>query len=277
MDIPYSLFVSEGQPIFENKITSYLTAENGMAKEVDLKFDCGLENRGKGVPDPATLSVVSGVPAWQKSVACIIDTTRKGTPTFYFNTTAKNVSATGYTDILITNKAAKDAVLLKYPGISENQILTLSKEFRFAIKSKESLLNPRVGKDDLVQPIVYTGIVTTFNAPATLLFGVQQGTELDFALFLKNNGNGIISSIKDIRIDLPDDMQFAEGQDNCGITDFTYKTDWRKIKKGAILPIKSCKVVIKGDKYPNTAETRTLKITMVYDYTITRTQTVSIA
>ena len=219
---------------------------------------------------------MGGAPSSQKSVACEIDISRKGTPTFYFNATAEDVSATGYTDILITNKGAKEAVLSKYPGISENQVLTLSKEFGFAIKSKQSLLNPRVGKDDLVQPIVHTGIVTTFNAPATLLFGVEKDTELDFALFLKNNGNGIISSIKDIKIDLPDDMEFVGGT-NCGITDFTYKTDWRKIKKGAVLPIKSCKVKIIGDKYPNTAETRTLKITMVYDYTITRTQTVNIA
>ena len=276
MDIPYNLFVSEGQPIFENKITSYLTAENGLAKPITLRFGCGLENRAKGTPVPETIELLGGAPSSQKSVACEIDISRKGIPTFYFNATAEDVSATGYTDILITNKGAKEAVLSKYPGISENQVLTLSKEFGFAIKSKQSLLNPRVGKDDLVQPIVHTGIVTTFNAPATLLFGVEKDTELDFALFLKNNGNGIISSIKDIKIDLPDDMEFVGGT-NCGITDFTYKTDWRKIKKGAVLPIKSCKVKIIGDKYPNTAETRTLKITMVYDYTITRTQTVNIA
>ncbi|MBS3115317.1 hypothetical protein J4482_01675 [Candidatus Woesearchaeota archaeon] len=276
MDVPYNLFVSEGQPIFENKITSYLTAENGLAKPITLRFGCGLENRAKGTLVPETIELLGGAPSSQKSVACEIDISRKGIPTFYFNATAEDVSATGYTDILITNKGAKEAVLSKYPGISENQVLTLSKEFGFAIKSKQSLLNPRVGKDDLVQPIVHTGIVTTFNAPATLLFGVEKDTELDFALFLKNNGNGIISSIKDIKIDLPDDMEFVGGT-NCGITDFTYKTDWRKIKKGAVLPIKSCKVKIIGDKYPNTAETRTLKITMVYDYTITRTQTVNIA
>lgn len=279
MDVPYNLFVSEGQPIFENKIVSYISAENGLAKEVALKFDCGLERKdGAGKPVPPTLPLAGGgLPLTQKSISCEINTEKKGTPIFYFNVTAQDVTATGYTDILITNKDAKEAVLSKYPGISENQILTLSKEFGFAIKSKESLLNPRVGKDDLVQPIVYTGIVTSFNAPATLLFGVKQGTELDFALFLKNNGNGIISSIKNIKIDLPDDMKFAEGQDNCGITAETYKTDWRKIKKDAILPIKSCKVVIKGTNYPNTAETRTLGITITYDYTITRKQTVSIA
>ncbi len=277
MDVPYNLFVSENQPIFENKITSYLSAENGLTKSVSLKFGCGLENREKGKPVPETLELASGIPLTQKSVVCEIDTTRKGTPVFHFNTTAQEVSATGYTDILITNKVAKEAVLSKYPGISENQILTLSKEFGFAIKSKETLLNPRVGKNDLVQPIVHTGIVTTFNAPATLLFGVEPGTELDFALFLKNNGNGIISKISDIKINLPDDMAFAPGQENCGITDATYKTEWRKITKGSILPIKSCKVVIKGSKYPNTAETRTLGITVTYDYTITRKQTVSIA
>ncbi|MEK6886867.1 MAG: hypothetical protein AABW88_03470 [Nanoarchaeota archaeon] len=276
MDVPYSLFVTEGQPIFENKITSYLVVENGLTKSATLTFGCGLENRGKGTPVPETLPIVNGVPSSQKSVACTIDTTRKGTPTFYFNVTAQSISSTGYTDILITSKSAKDAVLSKYPGISENQILTLSKEFGFAIKSKESLLNPRVGKNDLVQPIVYTGIVTTFNAPATLLFGVEKDTELDFALFLKNNGNGIISSITDIKIDLPDDMEFVGGS-NCGISELHYKTDWRKLKKGVILPIKSCKVKMIGDRYPNTAEPRTLKITISYDYSITRTQMVTIA
>lgn len=277
-NVEISEFVKEGHVLIGNKIPSYISAVNNMEEPAALVFSCGFEGREPGTPDKETIEIGKGIlPMTQKSVMCTLDTTRKGTPEFYFDVSAKDVSAESYKEIIVIGKNAREAVLSKYQGISENRILELSKEFGPYIRERRQYLNPRVGKDDLVQPIIQDGVITAFGAESPLLYGIEQGTEIDFALFLKNNGDGYITKIRDIKFDTPPGYKLVP--EDCGFNkDLLEGVNLKKIARGNIELITSCKLVVQGAKInPNNPESKIISVKVDYDYTILKKRKVSIA
>ncbi len=271
--------VQTGDTLLDNKIPVRISAVNNLQTPITLEFACGLEGRAGGTVVPTTKIVAKGrLPLQESSVSCEnLDISKRGTPTFYFNMTAKDVSSSGDKEIFIVSDAAKTAVLSQYEGISENKVLLLSREFGEFLRATQSRLSPRVAADDLVQPIIRVGVTTSIEAEQILVYGIKPGLKTQFALFLKNNGKGSIANIKKITFKLPDD--FAFDVSDCGITDAKLQsTDWRRITVGNLQRVALCTIEVRGEKqYPNQIDSRLFTATVEYDYVLSKGIDVNIA
>jgi len=267
MDIPLDKFISDETTLSSSIITSYVSLDNELKTPTSVSFACALGGKGQGKITESTISLQSGEKISSKSVDCEVDNSRTSTLPFYFNATASSISSSGY----------RDFVILKKPDTGEINIESdpVLKEY---INQKKQTLNPRVGKDDLIQRIAHVGI-RKLNVVPTLIFPAKQGESIDFALYLKNNGNGLIGDVKGVHFTLPNDYGFDI--DSCGLTGQrlqSLKNTLRTLRKGEITqtPVATCKLIAKGSDYKNSPEVRTISVSIDYDYTVSRKATVLI-
>ncbi len=265
-------FIPDNYILIGNTIQTYYSALNNLAKPIKLSFACGFEGREPGIPKPSIAEIKSeGIISSRNSVTCELNTERKGTPNFYFNITAENIVSEGYKEILVTEESAKKEVLDRYKGINENTVLELSKEFGATINERRNFLNPRVGEEDLIQPVLQTGVITAFGAEPVLLHGVKSETEIDLALFLKNNGKGSIKSLNNAEITI-DQPGYVLSEQNCGFTRDTWKEDLSKIRRGSIVPVLKCKLIAKNANVGSTASSVIIRAKIEYDYVLSESQ-----
>lgn len=268
--------------LIDPKIQNYVTLQNNIPNSIQeaglLTTECGLLDRNKGKTNPEMIVKTPGF-ATTKSITCELNTygLRKNVAVdYYFNVTAHNAFSSGYKEFILVSKTTRDEIIKKYQesGATENRVLELSREFGPFIQERRSLLNPRVGKEDLVQPILKEGVISSFKAESPLIYGVDKNADpVDFALYIKNNGNGFIEKITSIKFTLPPGIDFDKK--DCGFN----KEDKRNLK--SILPgemgkITSCQLEFKGQTYPNSPQSQTIGVDIIYDYTISKKQTKSV-
>ncbi|MBN2421285.1 hypothetical protein JXB27_03330 [Candidatus Woesearchaeota archaeon] len=269
--VRFADFVSENQVLLDNQQAVGIEAVNNLNVPITLNFMCGLDKRGEGIPNPATLSIVKGRLSFQDStIMCTnldIGVKKQTRTNFYFNITATNAVSTGEKTLLVMDRTAKNSVLSKYPGVSENRILLLSNEFGEYLQRMQNELGAKVSQDDLIQPLIVAGAITTAESRQTLIYGVAQDVEIPFALFIKNNGKGKITKINSITFDLPEDIHFTE--ENCRVNpDELAKKNWGSIAKGKFVMVSSCRLVFSSSQYPNNPEPKTISVRVTYDYTV---------
>ncbi|HME87373.1 MAG TPA: hypothetical protein VKE88_03090 [Candidatus Nanoarchaeia archaeon] len=270
-------FIADGSILSFNEVPTQIMAQNGLGKPVSTSFSCGLQGRGPGTIESKLTELQDGTLSLQDStVICSnLDTSKRGTTTFYFNMTAKDVTASGYRDMITISSGAKEAVLSRYPGISENRVLEKSKEFGSYLLSKKESLSARVGKDDLAQPVIKYGSVVSVTDEFPLLFGIDQSSKINMAVFIKNNGKGKIDSIKDVTFKLPPGFELDE--DKCGLTaEKLREVSWKSIASGKVQPVAVCGLTVRSPTLPNSPTPQTVSISVTYDYTVSKGVSVSI-
>lgn len=269
----------ENSILLDNQQRVLIEAVNNLKQPVNTVFACGIEKTGPGTPDPATFLLGTGrISAQDSTVMCKnlnLDVKRKTLTSFYFNATVTGAVSTGDKKMLVLDRAAKDAVLLKYPGISENRILLLSSEYGDYLAAAQPDLGARVSQDDLIQPLIVAGAITTSESKQTLVYGVSQNVEIPFALFIKNNGKGKITKINNITFTLNDDLYFSET--NCRINkEELQKKNWGSIARGKFVMVASCKLGFSSPQYPNTLSPRSVSVKVNYDYAVSKSANVYI-
>ncbi len=272
-------FIAEGESILTNEIPTQIAAQNNLQTPLTLTFACGLEGRAAGTPEPQSRELKGFLPQQESNVLCTkLDISKKGTPIFYFNITATNIATSGFRDVHVIGKEYKNAVLLQYPGISENRVLELSKEFGSyikEIKNKKGFV-AKVGKEDLVQPILWVGSGASLRTEQPSLIGLDQSTTTDVAIFLKNNGKGTITNVRSVKVSVASPLKLDN--EDCGLTqDVLKKINWQSIAREKIQRIASCKLQATGPlENPNNPQAKTITINLLYDYTVSKKVQVNI-
>jgi hypothetical protein len=274
MDVPRAGFPAEGDD-FVSQIPVTVTAANNLDAQT-MSFSCGLDYGRKqviGKPVPGVIGLSKGDSA-DSVVQCTFEEDlqkRRGTD-FYFNATT-TTKAKATRDFLVVNGEFRDTIFNKYINVPRNKVILLSTEFGPIVREnlRAGLLNPRVGRRDLVQPIIHVGEVT-FSSSIQPPY-VLSPQKVYFALYLKNNGPGLIKGIRSINIDLPDDFNYAETPENCGLK----LNELKDISLGReeSLLVAGCYLVPTGE-YGNIPLPRTINVDVEYDYAITRKRKVDI-
>ena len=260
MDVPSRRFVDPGL-LYTDVISSPITAKSNLDQDPTIRFACGLRNRG-GKAKPASLVVPKGI-EFDETVDCTVDILNAANLDFYFNATAEKVISVGYRNFLVVKK----------PELGKVEIVGNIKQI---VDEAKPTLNPTVGKDDLVQPIVHIG-ERKLNIEPTYVFGVDTSVKsksiIKLALFLKNKGKGIITDIDKITFVLPKDFSF-DGKEQCG-ADFETLKDLKKrlrtLRTGQTTqtPILTCDIIAKGE-YTNNPISKSVDVKIMYSYTIAK-------
>ncbi len=267
--------------LLSDQTSVMISADNYMATPVTLQFICGLTGRGNGVPDPDHISVAPGVLSPDQSVInCMnLDVSKKGTSTFYFNVTAVNVVSHSQRSIIVIGSNALSALIAKTQGTTQQDKLLNTKIIGDLVKADPNALKTQIGQNDLIQPIIKTGGTVNIQQQSPIAYGISQGSNISFALFIKNNAKGTISSISNILFTIPPLFSFGPENLNCGVNNaFLTRTSWSSIRYGQYSPqTNTCRLVANNDlQTPNNPQELTLDADVTYNYIVSDSRDVYI-
>ncbi len=274
----------------DGKITNYVPIFSNVEGS-KVSYGCGVkeaENIGTTEPSNEPIGIItrSGT---ENSILCKLDLskTKIRELTYQFNATASGITSSGYKKMVFVGATKKESAInsvlsniqSEFDASSEsarNQLLSESSDFSGLISEwrKSDLFTPAVGKEDLVQPVIQDGFINQVGSESPLIYGIP-GKPINFAVFVRNNGNGRISKITDVRFTLPPDIQFDKP--NCGITPETLaNTNFRSTLIDQYKALPSCNILFVGKlANPNIAEVKQISVSITYDYVISKEQMVT--